>query len=270
MKKLLTLAACIALAGMVLLSCSKKEAGNADNSLKAVMDKKTFVLGLDDAFPPMGFRNENNEIVGYDIDLAKEVTKRIGVELVCQPIDWNAKEQELNTGKIDCIWNGFTITPEREAAMTFTKPYLKNAQVLVVRADSKAKTLADLKGKTVGLQAGSSAADALEAAKDFKASLKNVVEFKDNLTALMDLEAKGADAVVMDLIVANDNITRSGKPYRILEESLSPENYGVGFRKADVALMTKVQESLDAMAKDGTLAQISTKWFGSDISVVGK
>jgi polar amino acid transport system substrate-binding protein len=270
MKKLLTLAACVALAGMVLLSCAKKEAGNADNSLKTVMDKKTFVLGLDDAFPPMGFRNENNEIVGYDIDVAKEVTKRIGVELVCQPIDWNAKEQELNTGKIDCIWNGFTITPEREAAMTFTKPYLKNAQVLVVRADSNVKTLADLKGKTVGLQAGSSAADALEAAKDFKASLKNVVEFKDNLTALMDLEAKGSDAVVMDLIVANDNITRSGKPYRILEESLSPENYGVGFRKADVALMTKVQETLDAMAKDGALAQISTKWFGSDISVVGK
>ena len=85
----------------------------------------------------MGFRDENNEIVGYDIDLAKEVAKRIGVELVCQPIDWNAKEQELNTGKIDCIWNGFTITSEREAAMTFTKPYLKNAQVLVVRADSK-------------------------------------------------------------------------------------------------------------------------------------
>ncbi len=216
------------------------------------------------------FRDENNEIVGYDIDLAKEVAKRIGVELVCQPIDWNAKEQELNTGKIDCIWNGFTITAERSAAMSFTKPYLKNAQVLVVKADSGINTLADLNGKTVGLQAGSSAAGALDAAADFKASLKNVVEFKDNLTALMDLEAKGVDAVAMDLIVANDNITRSGKPYKVLEESLAPEEYGVGFRKADVALMTKVQETLDAMAKDGTIAQISTKWFGSDISVVGK
>jgi len=270
MKKLSTIACCVLLGCVALVSCAKKDASSADNSLKAVMDKKTFVLGLDDAFPPMGFRDENNEIVGYDIDLAREVTKRMGVELVCQPIDWNAKEQELNTGKIDCIWNGFTITPEREAAMTFTKPYLANAQVLVVRADSGLATLADLKDKTVGLQAGSSASDALTAAADFKASLKGVVEFKDNLTALMDLEAKGVDAVVMDLLVANDNISRSGKAYTILGESLSPENYGVGFRKADVALRDKVQETLNAMAADGTIAQISTKWFKADISTVGK
>jgi polar amino acid transport system substrate-binding protein len=249
--------------------CAKDKAG-ADNSLKAVMDKKAFVLGLDDSFPPMGFRDENNEIVGYDIDLAREVTKRMGVELVCQPIDWNAKEQELNTGKIDCIWNGFTITPEREQAMTFSKPYLKNAQVVVVRSDSGFTTLASLAGKSVGLQAGSSAADALEGATEFKASLKGVVEFKDNLTALMDLDVKGVDAVIMDLLVANDNIKRSGKSYVILDEALSPENYGVGFRKADLALMNKVQETLDAMAADGTIATISQKWFGADISIVGK
>lgn len=269
MKRFFTLSACIVLAAMVVLSCSKKDTAT-DKSLQNVMDKKVFVLGLDDAFPPMGFRNENNEIVGYDIDLAKEVAKRMGVELVLQPIDWNAKEQELNTGKIDCIWNGFTITPEREAAMTFTKPYLKNAQVVVVRKDSTFKTLADLAGKTVALQAGSSAADALEGAVDFKASLKKVVEFKDNLTALMDLEIKGVDAVIMDLMVANDNINRSGKAYTILTESLSPENYGVGFRKADLALMNKVQATLEAMAADGTIAPIAVKWFGADISIVGK
>jgi len=269
MKKFLTLAACILLAGMVVLSCSKKDS-TKDNSLKAVTDKKVFVMGLDDAFPPMGFRDENNEIVGYDVDLAREVTKRMGVELVLQPIDWNAKEQELNTGKIDCIWNGFTITPERAEALTFTKPYLKNAQVVVVKSDSPFKTLADLSGKTVGLQAGSSAADALESAADFKKSLKNVVEFKDNLTALMDLEVTGVDAVIMDLMVANDNINRSGKAYTILSEALSPEDYGVGFRKADLALMTKVQETLEAMAADGTIAGISNKWFKADISIVGK
>jgi ABC-type amino acid transport/signal transduction systems, periplasmic component/domain len=270
MKRFLALAACVALVCLAFVSCSKKETTAADNSLKNVMDKKVFVLGLDDSFPPMGFRDANNEIVGYDIDLAREVTRRMGVELVCQPIDWNAKEQELNTGKIDCIWNGFTMTAEREQAMTFTKPYLKNAQVVVVRADSGVKTLADLAGKSVGLQAGSSAADALESSTEFKSSLKNVVEFKDNLTALMDLEVKGVNAVVMDLLVANDNINRSGKPYVILEEALSPENYGVGFRKADLALMNEVQKQLDAMAADGTIAQISTKWFGADISIVGK
>jgi polar amino acid transport system substrate-binding protein len=261
------LVAVVAIAAFV--GCAKDKSG-ADNSLKAVMDKKAFVLGLDDSFPPMGFRDENNEIVGYDIDLAREVTKRIGVELVCQPIDWNAKEQELNTGKIDCIWNGFTITPEREQALTFSKPYLKNAQVVVVRADSGFTTLASLSGKSVGLQAGSSAADALEGAVDFKASLKGVVEFKDNLTALMDLEVGGVQAVIMDLMVANDNINRSGKAYVILDEALAPENYGVGFRKADLALMNKVQETLDAMAADGTITAISQKWFGADISTVGK
>lgn len=234
------------------------------------MDKKTFVMGLDDSFPPMGFRDENNEIVGYDVDLAREVTKRMGVELALQPIDWNAKEQELNTGKIDCIWNGFTITPERANALTFTKPYVKNAQVVVVRSNSSFKTLADLAGSSVGLQAGSSAASALDSSTEFKSSLKGVIEFKDNLTALMDLEIKGVEAVVMDLLVANDNINRSGKAYRILEESLTPEEYGIGFRKKDLALMNKVQDTLEAMAADGTVSAIATKWFGADISIIGK
>ncbi len=242
----------------------------ADASLKTVKEKGTLVLGLDDSFPPMGFRNDDNQIVGYDIDLAREVAKRLGVKLVPQPIDWNAKEQELNTGKIDCIWNGFTITDERKKAMTFTKPYLRNAQVVVVKKGSGYSTLASLQGKTVGLQAGSSAADALEAAKAFRASLKEVVEFKDNLTALMDLEARGVDAVVMDLIVADDNIKRSGKAYAVLKESLAPEVFGVGFRKKDLALRDAVQGALEAMAADGTLAKVTIKWFGSDISVVGK
>jgi polar amino acid transport system substrate-binding protein len=189
---------------------------------------------------------------------------------VLQPIDWNAKEQELNTGKIDCIWNGFTITDERKKAMAFTKPYLKNAQVVVVKKGSPYKKLADLKGKKVGLQAGSSAAGALDGAKEFKASLSEVVEFKDNLTALMDLEQRGVDGVVMDLILANDNIKRSGKPYEILKETLAPEVFGVGFRKGDLALCGAVQKQLEAMAKDGTLATITKKWFGEDISVVGK
>ena len=228
MKRILLAALCLA--------ALHTTAQAADTSLEKMKASGKLVLGLDDSFPPMGFRNEDNQIVGYDIDLAKEVTQRLGVQLVPQAIDWNAKEQELNTGKIDCIWNGFTITDERKQAMSFTKPYLKNAQVVVVKKGSPYATLASLKGKKVGLQAGSSAAGALDAAKDFKASLKQVVEFKDNLTALMDLEARGVDAVVMDLIVADDNIKRSKKAYAVLSESLAPEVFGVGFRKNDLAL----------------------------------
>ena len=264
MNRILLAAACLAAIAF------QGTARAADASFQNVKAKGKLVMGLDDAFPPMGFRNEDNQIVGYDVDLANEVAKRLGVKLVPQPIDRNAKEQELNTGKIDCIWNGFTITEERQKALLFTKPYLKNAQVVVVKKGSPFTTFASLKGKKVGLQAGSSAAGALEAAKEFRASLKEVVEFKDNLTALMDLEMGGVEAVVMDLIVANDNIKRSGKPYVVLKETLAPEVFGVGFRKGDVALRDAVQAALEAMAKDGTLAKVTAKWFGSDISVVGK
>jgi len=265
MKRILPAALCLA-----ALTATAPAARAADASLSAVKAKGQLVMGLDDAFPPMGFRDDDNQIVGYDVDLAREVARRLGVKLVPQAIDWNAKEQELNTGKIDCIWNGFTITGERQQAMLFTAPYLRNAQVVVVKKGSGFTTLASLKGKKVGLQAGSSAAEALAGAKAFKASLAEVVEFKDNLTALMDLEIKGVDAVVMDLILANDNIKRSGKPYVVLGETLAPEVFGVGFRKGDASLRDAVQGALEAMAKDGSLAKVTTQWFGSDISVVGK
>ncbi|MFA6688619.1 MAG: amino acid ABC transporter substrate-binding protein [Sphaerochaetaceae bacterium] len=268
MKKILALAFVALTVGSVLFAAGVAE--QSDDSLQKVLDKKEFILGLDDSFPPMGFRDENNEIVGFDIDVAKEVCARLGVQLVCQPIDWNAKEQELNTGNIDCIWNGFTITEERKQKIAFTEPYVDNAQVVVVKASSPVRTLADLSGKKIGLQAGSSAAQAVDDTPDFKKSLKEIVEFKDNLTALMDLEIGGVDGVVLDLLVANDNINRSGKDFRILDESLSKEEYGVGFRKNDLKLRDAVQEQLVAMAQDGTLADIAVKWFGADITVVKK
>jgi polar amino acid transport system substrate-binding protein len=262
---------CVMAAGTVFAG-GKKDSGSAggDKSLENILAKKKFILGLDDSFPPMGYRNEQNEIVGYDVDLAKEVTKRMGVELVLQPIDWNAKEQELNTGEIDCIWNGFTITEERKQNLRYTPPYLKNAQVIVVKGNSPVQTLKDLAGKKAGTQAGSSSVDAIEDAPEFKASLKEIVEYKDFLTALMDLDVGGTDAVVIDLVVANDNINRSGKDFRILKETLGEEEFGVGFRKNDKALADKVWATLLEMAKDGTVAKIATKWLGADISIIGK
>jgi polar amino acid transport system substrate-binding protein len=260
----------IMLFSLTLMFAQGVKESQGDMSLEKVLDKGQFVLGLDDSFPPMGYRNDDNEIVGFDIDLAKEVTSRMGVELVLQPIDWNAKEQELNTGNIDCIWNGFTITAERAENINFTEPYVNNAQVAVVKEGSSVQTLADLKGKNVGIQAGSSAAEAIYSNEAFASSLKQIVEVKDNLTALMDLEIGGVDAVVLDLFVANDNIKRSGKAFRIIEEPLSSEKYGVGFRKNDNALRNEVQRILEAMAKDGSMAEISTAWFDGDITIIGK
>jgi polar amino acid transport system substrate-binding protein len=263
-------AICALMAAGLVFARGTSDAAGGDSSLQNILDKKKLVLGLDDSFPPMGYRNEKNEIVGYDVDLAKEVARRMGVELVLQPIDWNAKEQELNTGEIDCIWNGFTITEERKQNLNFTPPYLKNAQVIVVRQDSPVQALKDLAGKTAGTQTGSSSIDAIDNAPEFKAGLKEVIEYKDFLTALMDLDVGGVDAVVIDLVVANDNINRSGKAFRILKETLGEEEFGIGFRKNDKALADKVWATLLEMAKDGTVAKISTQWLGADISIIGK
>lgn len=258
--KLTKIAAAFAAVVMVFgfASCNSKKSENE------------FVLGLDDSFPPMGFRDENNEIVGYDIDLAREVCSRIGMTFRAQPIDWSAKEQELNTGKISCIWNGLSITPERLEALTFSQAYLNNAQIVVVKADSGIKTLADMSGKKLGVQAGSSAADAVDAVPDFKNSLKEIVEFKENITALNDLEIGGVDGVAMDSVVAEYSIKTTGKDFVILDEGLSPEQYGIAFKKGNTELRDKVQNALNEMAADGTIAKISEKWFGRDISPVGK
>jgi polar amino acid transport system substrate-binding protein len=140
----------------------------------------------------------------------------------------------------------------------------------VVKGNSPVNSLADLAGKTAGTQAGSSSVDAIDDAPEFKASLKEVIEYKDFLTALMDLDVGGVDAIVIDLVVANDNINRSGKDFRILGETLGEEEFGIGFRKGELALADKVWETLEEMARDGTVAQIATKWLGADISIIGK
>ena len=243
-------------------------AAASDDSLSKVKTAGTFILGLDSAFPPMGFVDENNEIVGFDIDLAREVCKRMGVELKLQPIDWSSNVLELNSGNIDCIWNGFSISEERKAEVNFSDAYMQNRQVVIVRNDSNINTLADMAGKTLCLQAGSSAADALSANADFKASLKEVVELTDNVTAFMELEGKTSDAILMDEIVAAYYITQNNKDYKILDESLADEQYGVGFRLGDNALRDEVNNQLKAMAADGTLAEISNTWFGKDVTVI--
>ena len=251
------------------INCKKVEK-TGDNSLADLKSRGKFILGLDASFPPMGYVNDANEIVGYDIDLAKEVAKRMGVDFVAQPIDWDAKEMELKTGKIDCIWNGFTMTEERKAALSFTDAYLNNEQVVVVRNDSGIKNLSDMKGKLVGVQSGSSAQEAVDGNASFSSSIGKIVFFKDNVVALNDLDIGGIDGVVMDSVVANYSIAQTGKPFTVLSEPLSKEEYGIGFRKEDVKLRDEVQKILKEMQADGTVTAIALKWFGTDLSVIGK
>ena len=231
-----------------------------------------FVLGLDASFPPMGFTEADGTITGYDIDLAKEVSKRLNLEFVAKPINWEAKELELSSGSIDCIWNGFTMTEERLEKMAFTSAYLNNDQILVVRNDGTINSLKDAEGKVIGCQSGSSAEEAIESNKEFASSLKSVKKYEDNLTALNDLEVGGIDAVVMDSVVADYTIKIGKRNLTVVEESLSKEAYGIGFRNDEngIELRDKVQKVLLDMAEDGTVAKISENWFGKDMSVIGK
>ncbi|KHL92218.1 amino acid ABC transporter substrate-binding protein [Paenibacillus sp. FSL R10-2736] len=221
------------------------------------------VIGIDDKFAPMGFRDDNNEIVGFDIDYAKAAAEKMGKEVTFLPIDWSAKESELNSGRIDMIWNGYTITDERKEKVLFTKPYLENSQVVVVLADSALSTLKDLAGKEVGLQSLSSAADALDA-NPIKAELKGVSEFTDNVLALTDLKSGRLDGVVIDEVVARYYIAKEPETYKLMDESLAPEQYGIGIKKGNEDLLTELQKALDALSSDGTAAEISTKWFGEN------
>lgn len=241
-----------------------------DTSLTDVQEKGELILGLDDSFPPMGYRDENGDIVGFDIDVATAVCEVLGVELKLQPIDWKSKEMELNTGNIDCIWNGMSVSAEREEQMSLSIPYLDNHMALVVMPDSGISTVADMQGKNLAVQTGSTAEEALEAedGAELKAAVANVNGFDDNLAALMDLESGASDAVLIDDVVANYLIATSGKNMVVLDDFLYAENYAIGFRKDDVALTEAVNTALRTLRDNGKLAEIATKWFGSDTTIV--
>lgn len=226
-------------------------------------DDNKLVVGIDDKFAPMGFRDANNEIVGFDIDYAKAAAEKMGMEVTFQPIDWKAKESELSSGRIDLIWNGYTITDERKEKVLFTKPYLKNSQVIVTLADSEITSIVHLAGKEVGLQSLSSASDALNA-NPIHTEIKTISEFPDNVLALSDLKNGRLDAVVIDEVVARYYMSQDEGTFKLLDESLAPEEYGIGVKKGNEDLLNKLQKALDELNQDGTAAEISTKWFGED------
>ena len=228
-------------------------------------ERKKIIVGLDDHFPPMGFRDDKNNIVGFDIDMAKEAAKRLGMEVEFKPIDWNSKEAELNGKRIDVLWNGLTITEKRKQNILFTNAYMENKQIIVVAANSPIKTKADLAGKTVGVQDGSSSIEAIEKDAAVAKSFKELKKYPDNVAALMDLKAGRIDALVVDEIVGRYYIAKKANEYAVLNADFGSEEYGVGMRKDDKDLQTKLQKALDDMKKDGTSAKISQQWFGTNI-----
>ena len=232
-------------------------------------DGGTLIVGFDQDFPPMGFVGDDGEYTGFDLELAQEVAKRLGLEYKAQPIAWDSKDMELESGNIDCIWNGFTMTG-REDDYTWTEPYMANQQVFVVANDSDINSQADLAGKIVEVQADSSAEAAVKEAPELTATFKELLTTADYNTAFMDLEQGAVDAIAMDVIVAGYQIQQRNADFKILDDSLSEEEYGVGFKKGNTELRDKVQSTLEEMAEDGTLQEVSEKWFSKDVTTIGK
>ena len=252
---------------------AKKETKTEDSKDKENCDKQ-FIVGFDAEYPPYGYKDDNGEYVGFDLDLAQEVCARNGWELVKQPIDWDSKDMELNSGSIDCIWNGFTMTG-REDDYTWSKPYVDNSIVVVVKEGSGIEKKEDLAGKVVAVQADSSGLAALTDEEDNEENLKLAASFSDLQqvadynTAFMNLEAGAVDAIVVDIGVADYQLeSRTG--FVMLDDKIRTEQYAVGFKLGNEELRDQVQSTLDEMVKDGTFDDIAKKWDLSDMVCLGK
>jgi len=251
---------------VVFLASGCGKSNTKDKSLEQIKAKGFFIVGLDDQFPPMGFRGQdNNEIVGFDIDLAKEAAKRLGVQVQFKPVAWDGIILSLNKGDIDAVWNGMTITDERKQKIEFSKPYLNNRQIIMVTLDSTLGTIDMLKGKKIGLQLGSSSETALNTKPELVKQLKEVKKYENNTLALMDLAAKRIDAVVVDEIVGRWNMAKKPGVYKVLKEDMGTELYGVGLRKNDLTFKEALDKVLTEIKSDKVGEQISKKWFGENI-----
>jgi polar amino acid transport system substrate-binding protein len=241
--------------------------GGSDDSNQTANDENTFIVGFDAEFPPYGYMDDNGSYVGFDLDLAKEVCERNNWTFKAQPIDWDAKDAELDSGSIDCIWNGFTING-RENDYTWSEPYIDNKQVVVVKSDSGIDSLDDLAGKNVETQKDSSALSALQGDnKTLADTFAQLVEVADYNTAFMDLKSGACDAVAIDIGVAQYQVTSQDNPdeYKILDDSISSEQYGIGFKKGNDDLKDQVQKTLDEMFKDGTVEKIAQNYSDSGV-----
>ena len=256
----------ISIVSIILISigCSKKTSPE-DNSLQKIKDAGKIVLGLDDTFAPMGFRDGSGEIVGFDIDLAKEVASRMGVELEIKPIDWSSSILSLNKGDIDVLWNGVTINESRKEQINFSKPYLNNRLIIVKPKDrNDINSKEDLAGKVLGVQVGSN--DEALQSDPISKEAKEIRKYDVNVNAFLDLRAKRIDAVIIDEVAAQYYISEEKVDFVVVENSpLTEEFYGIGFRKSDGELLAEVDRILDEMKADGKAAEISQKWFAKDI-----
>lgn len=238
----------------------------ASSAAKAASGKPAkIVAGMDDTFAPMGFRDDSGKIVGFDIDMAEAVSKEIGVPIEFKPIDWASKETELNSGRIDCIWNGFTMTPERAKKLAFTKPYMDNIQVYAVLNDSAIKTPEDLKGKKISIQEASTAETALNRDENLKKSFSEIKAYPDLTACFMDLESGRCDAVLADSVLIEYYMTKKPGQFKELEGVVSKDTFSIGIKKDNQALVDLLNDGIAKVVASGEAKKISEKWFGKDV-----
>lgn len=255
---------------LVVTGCSKEPTSSAsqngpvaEDTWERIQKDGKMVVGLDDTFAPFGFRNDKNELVGFDIDLGEALAKRLGIKIEWQPAEWSGVVMSLKTGKFDAIWSGMSITPEREAEVNFTTPYIGSAQVIVVLSDNtEIKGKDDLAGKVIGTQLGSTG----EVACKKLQGLKELKTYDVYTEALNDLKTGRLNAVVTDDITARYYFQQQPGTFKILDDILSYEPMGIAVRKEDATLLDVLNKEIQSMIEDGTYKAISEKWFGEDMS----
>ena len=280
MKKIIALVLAALFAVAVFAGCGGSPTTDSNTDTTPATEKaeevKTFTVGFDAEFPPYGYKDETTgEYTGFDLELAQAVCDSLGWTLNKQPIDWDSKDNELNAGTIDCIWNGFTING-REDSYTWSVPYVDNSQVVVIKKGSDIKSLDDLSGKVVAVQADSSALEALtgedatDANKKLCASFAELQQIGNYNDALMNLDAGAVDAVCMDIGVASYNVKKNADKYDVLSDQIATEQYGIGFKKGNTELKNTVEEALLKLVEDGTFMEIAEKYELSDAVCLGK
>ena len=246
-------------------SKSSSTTSASSSSTETGVEDGKFTVGFDAEYPPYGYKDENGEYTGFDLELAQAVCDKEGWELEKKPINWDSKDLELNSGSIDCIWNGFTMNG-REDDYTFSIPYVDNSQVIVVSEQSGIESLSDLAGKTVGVQAASAALDVLQGdQKELSDTFASLNEFSDYNTAFNELKAGALDALAIDIGVANYQIESRGDGYVVLDEKLNSEKYAVGFKKGNQTLADIVSNDIMELNEDGTVAKLAEKYGISDM-----